>query len=125
MQKETNDVLDFNLYYSTNPNENEITGLHLFMQEIELMVKLNEKVWGNSFYVDLEKYVYNKYISLEHIRQEIVGFVARNCSQSAFFTYKIEVQLMQLDESKDMLYISFTIFDDVSDRSFVQKFSIG
>jgi hypothetical protein len=118
------EILDFNLYFSDKQNENEITGLQLFMQEIELLMKIKENIWGNTFFIDLEKYVFNKYISTEHIRQEIVSAVSKNCTQSNIFSYTIEIKMIKLDESKDMLYICFNLFDTDSDRTFMQKFTI-
>lgn len=119
------EIFDFNLYYSENQNENEIRGLQLFMQEIELLVKMNSGIWGNTYYMDLEKFVFNKYISPEHIRQDIVSAVSKHCSQSLVYSFKVEIQLLQLEDNKDMLYISFTVFDTDSDRSFLQKFTIA
>ena len=67
------EYVDLNLYESSNINENIINSpLHLFFQEIELAIKIApEEIWGVIKGIDLTKYLFNQYISLNQIKAEI------------------------------------------------------
>lgn len=99
--------LDINLYYDDkNPDNNIIENpLHLFTQEIELALKVApNELAGFRYNMDLEKYVFNQYLSLKDIQEEIASFISNYCSQAKNFQYEITAELMELDNEK-FLYI--------------------
>lgn len=117
--------MDINLYYDdVNPDNNIIENpLHLFMQEIELAVKTApNQIWGFRYSLDLQKYVFNQYISLSEIGDEISGFITKYCGSSGLFPFNITAELMELEGNK-FIYIKATI--QQGEESLTQKFLLA
>lgn len=117
--------MDLNLYVSdTDINDNVIVNpLHLFFQEIELSVKIYNGIYGCKYYIDLERFVFNKRINSDVIKNEINAFIAENCNGAKHFPFNTVVQFLKL-EDKDIIYIEVTIYDKDNDRNFIQKFVV-
>ena len=117
----TNDLIDINLYSEeiiTNP-------LHLFFQEIELSIKIGPgEIWGVQYAIDLKKYLFNQYITLNQIRNELQTFIANNCEQAKNFPFNISAQIVTI-ENKDLIYISVSVYSEDENKDFVQNFMLG
>lgn len=121
--------MDINLYFDeNNPENNVITNpLHLFIQEIELALKTAPgELWGFRYNLDITKYVFNQYITLNKIEEEISSFISNFCEHSYMFPFNIEVELVDIDNTA-ILYIKATITNiNSSDKEKItQKFILG
>lgn len=121
--------MDINLYFDeNNPENNVITNpLHLFIQEIELALKTAPReLWGFRYNLDITKYVFNQYITLNKIEEEISSFISNFCEHSYMFPYNIEVELVDIEDTT-ILYIKATITNvSSSDKEKItQKFILG
>ena len=121
--------MDINLYFDKdNPENNVILNpLHLFIQEIELALKTAPgELWGFRYNLDITKYVFNQYITLNKIEEEISGFITNFCEHSYMFPFNVEVELVDI-ENTSILYIKATITDvNSSDKEKItQKFILG
>ena len=117
--------MDINLYYDDeNPDNNVIENpLHLFMQEIELAIKTApNQIWGFRHTLDLQKYVFNQYISLSDISDEISNFITKYCNSSSLFPFTVSAELMELNSDK-FIYIKTTI--QQGEESLTQKFLLA
>jgi hypothetical protein len=121
-----NEFIDINLYDSTDVNSNIITNdLHLFFQEIELAIKIAPgQIWGIKYSIDLNKYLFNQYVTLNQIKSEISNFIGENCEHAKIFQYDINVQILKV-ENKDLIYIELTIYSEEENKEFIQKFLLG
>lgn len=115
------ELIDLNLYSDeiiSNP-------LHLFFQEIELAVKIGTgEIWGVKYAIDLNSYLFNQYISVNQIKNEISTFIAMNCEQAKNHQYDLEVKILNV-ENKDLIYIEITIYSETENKEFIQKFLLG
>lgn len=117
--------IDLNLY-GTDKSDSMITNpLHLFFQEIELSVKVAPgELWGVRDNVDLNRYLFNQYITVDQIQREILNYISKHCIHAKFFQYDIEAKILNI-ENKDLIYIVIKIYDENEDKEFIQKFMIG
>ena len=119
--------VDFNLYYdgTTSDIDGIITNpLHLFFQEIEIAVKVAGDIYMCKYYIDINAYLFNKYISVNRIKQDINVFIGNNCEHAQYFQYDTEVEVLNV-ENKDLIYIKLTVHDPDANREFIQKFLLG
>ena len=99
--------------------------LHLFFQEIQLSVTVGpQEIWGCKSNIELNKYLFNQYITVNNIKNEITEYISKNCSQAEIFQYTIEVQLLNVD-NKELIYITVRVYSEDEDKEFVQKFLLG
>lgn len=122
-------MADLNLHYTgegddygqgiiTNP-------LHLFFQEIELAIKCGpNEIWGCKYTIELSKFLFNQYVTTNQIKNEIELFIQENCDQAKNFSWEVVVELMKVD-NKELIYIVTSIYDNESDKEFIQKFLLG
>lgn len=115
--------MDINLYYDENNPENNVieNPLHLFFQEIELAIKTApQQQFGFRYSIDLQKYVFNKYLSLNNIADEISLFISQNCESASLFQYEITAEVLEL-EGNSFLYILAKVYqgDDYLTQKFV------
>lgn len=106
------EFLDISLDYDDSNSLNNIIqdSLALFIQEIELAIKIGpEEIWGQQYSIDLKKYVFNQYITLNQIKNEIDTFINMNCEHAGEFQHDLTVQLINI-EGKDLLYIVMNIY---------------
>lgn len=121
--------MDINLYFDQNNPENNVINnpLHLFIQEIELSLKTAPgELWGFRYNLDITKFVFNQYITLNKIEEEVASFITNFCEHSYMFPFTITVELVDI-ENTSILYIKATITDvNSSDKEKItQKFILG
>lgn len=126
--EENQEYVDINLYEDSdtmiisNP-------AHLFLQEIELSIKIGvNEIWGVSDYIDLRRYLFSQYITLNKIKNDIKSYVLQHCSQATNFEWEVDAEIYKDSVSgKELLHIIFTV-NDISDnrevKKYVQKFAI-
>lgn len=126
--KNTNEYVDINLY---DDSESLIISnpAHLFLQEIELSVKIGvNEIWGVTDYVDLRRYLFSQYITLNRIKNDLRTYISEHCSQSARFDWGVDVELYKDSVTgKELLHIIVTVNDVADDgevKKYVQKFAI-
>lgn len=119
--------MDLNLYFDEeNPDNNFITNqFHAFLQEIEIAIKTAaEEMWGYRYSIDLKKYVFNQYVTLQQIENEISSFIGNFTHYSELFQYDVKAELLEVD-SNLVLYIKTTLDDPDSDQKLTHKFLLG
>jgi len=123
------EYIDLNLHYTGENNDygNGIISnpLHLFFQEIELAIKIGpQEIWGIRYSIDLAKYLFNQYITITRIQEEMRLFIANNCEQAKNFQHEINVKIIKID-NRDLIHIDTIIYDNDSENKFVQQFMLG
>ena len=121
--------MDINLYFDPiNPENNVITNpVHLFFQEIELAIKTApNELWGFRYSLDITKYVYNQYITLNQVEEEISGFIVKFCDHSSLFPFTVIAEFVNI-EGTNILYIKATItnINSSDNEQLTQKFILG
>lgn len=126
---EMESYLDFNLSYDESNSTSfgrELlieNNLQMFMQELELTIKIMPyELFGLRDSVNTNKYIFNKYISQNRIKQELTSFIVKNCANAIYFDWSIQVRFVKV-ESKDLLYILFSL--DTDGNIITNKFIIG
>ncbi len=127
--QETTQYLDLYLHGSSI-NDNIISHpLELFIQEIELGMQTGpEEIWGLKDSVNLSRYLFNQYVTITQIRNEITSYVSKNCQHASEFQYIISVETLKNSSNKDLIYIVFNIKAEDQDgieQTYVQKFLLG
>jgi len=121
--KETADYLDLNLHGDSKESNILNTPLELFFQEIELAMKTApNEIWGIGEGINLSRYVFNKFVTLTQIRNEITNFIGKYCEHANVFQYNITAETITTDK-KDMVYITMTV--DSEQEQYKQKFLLG
>lgn len=121
--------MDINLYFDPNNPENNIISnpTHIFLQEIELAIKTAPgELWGFRYNLDITKYVFNQYITLNQVEEEISTFIMRFCSSASLFPFTVIAELLNI-EGKNILYIKATItnIESSDNEQITQKFILG
>lgn len=89
----------------------------IFQQEIELAIKIIQgEIWNRAEGLDIQNYVFNKYVSVYRMKQEIKRFINNECSSSHLFAWDIDVKLIIHDNS-DMLLIEVSIEGDENQQT--------
>ena len=126
--KNSTEYVDINLYDDsdtiviTNP-------AHLFLQEIELAVKIStNEIWGVMDYIDLRRYLFSQYITLNRIKNDLMSYISTHCVHSSQFNWNVDAEIYK-DETtgKELLHIIVYVDDVASDgevKKYVQKFAI-
>lgn len=127
LDKNSSEYIDINLYEDSVPLITD--PLHLFLQEIELGMKiLPGQIWGITDSINLKKYIFNRYITMNQVKNEITSFISSNCTHSAMFNYTVDLQVINV-EQKELIYIIVTIYveDELTKeiKQFMQKFVLG
>ena len=98
------------------------------MQEIFLAIQTGvEEIWGMSESINLTRYVFNKYVTLTQIRNEITTYISKHCSQASNFQYNISTEIIKF-EGKELLYAIVTVITEDyngNELEHVQKFLMG
>lgn len=124
------DYIDLNLH-STNKQDNVITNqLELFFQEVEVAVKtFPGDVWNVTNFLNVNRYVFNRYISITQIRNEIMNYIENNCASASKFNWNCIVKLYSAKDTPgqkgDLVYIEVTVDKDSNDGQFVNKYILG
>ncbi|MCK9415449.1 hypothetical protein M0Q97_02175 [Candidatus Dojkabacteria bacterium] len=122
------DYLDIN-FLGEDKNDNIITDpLELFMQEIFLAMQTAPfSIWGVTESINISRYVFNKYVTITQIRNEILTFIGKNCAHAKMFNYSLTVDIINSD-GKDLVYITMKVIAptlDKSEQEYIQKFLLG
>ncbi len=104
--------------------------LALFLQEIEIMMKLAPKsIWGVATYLDVRRYVFNKFITTSQIKVAVTSYVNKECASSKYFNWNVTCETVNTGGNiGDLIYIQFIIEaggDQGETHEIVQKFLIG
>lgn len=123
------DYLDFFLYGTNQENSILTEPLELFFQEIELAIKLMpNSVWGIKDSINLNRYLFNRYVTLTQVRNEITSYIAKNCQHASLFPYTITTDMIKSVDNKELIYIVVTVDSiDINgiQQSYSQKFLLG
>jgi hypothetical protein len=126
-------MFDLNLHFDeNNPQNNVISNpLHLFFQEVELAIQIAPgEIWGVKDGINLKRYIFNQYVTLTQIKNEITTYIRKNCAHAYMFPYKISVETVKNPEGSDLIYIVMSVPNEDNDgqthsKDFIQKFLIG
>lgn len=98
--------------------------LELFLQEIYLAVRIAPgEIWGVFEAIDLNQYVFNRYITTNFINSEITKFISNNCSQSDNFNYQIDSEIKLDDYNNELIMINCTVLYE--DGAILKTFILG
>lgn len=124
------EYIDLNLSNSDFPEDNVLTQpLELFFQEIEIAVQTGlGQIWGVKDSINLHRYLFNRYVTITQIRNEISNFIGKNCQHANVFPYVVSVDMIKGIDKKELIYITVKVnsqnqFGEAED--FLQKFLIG
>ena len=123
------EYIDINLH-GTNINDNILDDkLSLFFQEIEIaLTSAPNEIWGIKDSINLARYIFNKYVTITQIKNEITSYISKHCQHAVYFPYKISVELIKNNNHKDMVYIVMNVVAlDINGKpqDYAQKFLIG
>lgn len=130
-EQSENDFIDLYLHSDT-PENKEMnildTDLELFLQEIEISIKMFPgEVWGIYESININKYVFNQYITANQIINEIQTYIGNNCAHANRFSWYVNTEFINIDNKK-LLYITVTIDKpsetDLNEKVFA-KFLLG
>lgn len=119
------EYIDLNIY-GTGIENNIITNpLHLFFQEIELGIKMMPgEMWGSVDAINLKKYLFSRFVTMNQIKNEIASFIATNCAHASEFQYTVDAEIINID-NKDLIYIAVRVPKGDNSGDFIQKFLLG
>ncbi len=113
------DVLERESHLITNSVE-------LFFQEVEMCVKTSlPEVWNLPKAVDIKRYVFNKFITVTGIRNELLNYINENCSQSPNVEWDLKVMLEEGPDGKDIVFIIVSVTDPENNHEWLNKYIIG
>lgn len=117
--------IDINLS-STDKYDSVISNdLNLFFQEVAIAIHTAPgEIWGMKQAIDLRQFLWNKFVTLNQIRNEVSSYIQRNCQHSNIFQYDIDAQFINVD-GKDLIYIEMKVINNGNSTDFVQKFLLG
>lgn len=121
-------MVDINLYENTEDiNGNIINNeLHLFLQEVELAIQIGpNEIWGVGTSINISRYVFNKYVTIAQIKNEMRSFISKNCYHAKSFSWNLDVEIIKNPNGVDLLYIKFTVTTDGLGDDYIQKFLVG
>lgn len=105
-------MVDINLRFGENENEDNVLifdDFELFMQEIELGIKIIEgSIWNKPHGLDINSYVFNKYISTFAMRNEIKSFITRECEHADKFSWDVDVKIIR-ERDEEFILITMTV----------------
>jgi hypothetical protein len=123
------EYMDLNLHGTGMMDNALIDPLSLYLQELELALKiLPGEVWGVTDSVNLKRYLFNRYVTMTYIRNEILGFIKVNCQHSTDFQTSVNVETLANPTGGDMVYIVMTVHvpgEGGTNFDVVQKFLVG
>lgn len=125
------EYIDLNLASDdTNSEDNVLTQpLELFFQEIEIAVQTGPgEIWGIKESINLHRYLFNRYVTITQIRNEISSFIGKNCQHATVFPHTVSVETIKATDTKELIYITVkvnTLNQYGESEDFLQKFLLG
>lgn len=118
--------LDINLHFHDSTDSIITSKIELLIQEIELAIKIGpEELWGVKYSLNTERYIFNQYITLNQIKNELSTFIALNCEHSKYFKIDYAIKVTNV-EGKDLIYMLIEIKELTEKAETVQlEFLIG
>ena len=99
--------------------------MQLFFQEVAIAVQSAPgEIWGQKTAIDLKQYLWNKYVTLNQIKNEISSYIQNNCQHSNVFQYDLDAKFLNVD-GKELVYIEMGVSVNGNSTDFVQKFLLG
>lgn len=87
--------------------------LELFFQELAMIFnKKYTDFYGDPKCLNLQKYLYSKYISTSDINNEIRQYVMNNSYYSNLFKWEVETAFLDTPRKVDVLHIVFNVYSD-------------
>lgn len=128
---ESNDIDYIDLYlHGSSIDDNILTEpLELFFQEIEISLETQQnEVWGIKDAINLSRYLFNKYVTLTQIKNEITTYLNNNCQHACYFPFEISAETIKNSNGSDLIYIVVSVkaLDESGEEiTYKQKFLIG
>ena len=119
--EESIEYIDLSLY----GNEILADPLQLFCQEIEIAVKTApQEIWGCKDSIDLNQYVFNQYITINQIKNQIQNFIGTHCQHANYFQYEVDVDQYSTN-GKEFIYICVRINSETGATLAEQKILVS
>lgn len=116
--------LDINIFGDTDGNPLVTEPIEIFFQEIALGIKIAPgEIWGIYDSIDLQKYLFNQYVTINQIKNEVQNFIGANCGHAILFQYETEAKILTVDD-KELIYIVVKVYTE-DGAEFLQKFVLG
>lgn len=124
-QEKQFDYVDLNLAFD-DESINVITNkLELFLQEIYLALMIAPmEIWGIKDSIDLNQYLFSKYITESFIGKELQSYISKHCAHSSEFTYDVIAEIAPDNHGNDMVLISMTIYN-ADGSKILKRFVLG
>ncbi len=124
----TIDYIDIYLHGNSITDSVLTEPLELFFQELELAIQIGPgEIWGVAQSINLKRYLFNQYVTLSQIKNEIKNYIVNNCEHATYFDYSIEAENLKID-NKDLIYIVINVSaidQNNQPQTFKQKFLLG
>jgi hypothetical protein len=118
MKEDTNykpiDPIDIS--FLPNGSVNVITDpLELFLQELFLAIQSgSDAIWGIPESINLNRYLFNKHLTITQIQNEIKTYVLHHCSMCTVFNWDVKASFKNID-GNDIILIEFKINVPIKD----------
>lgn len=117
-------MTDFNLDFDGTNNLMITDEYSLFIQEVELAIKIIEgSIWNKPEGLDIQAYVFNKFISAYQMKTEIRSYIERECEHASMFPWNLDVKLVR-NKDKEYLLITMIVYRTEED-ALTHKFIIS
>ena len=78
-------------------------------------------VWGIKDFLNINRYVFNQYITLTQVINDVTDYVTYNCQHASDFQWSVNAEFVEV-ENKDFLHVVFNIhLTDENNESGVYK----
>ena len=119
------DYVDLNISYKDDNKSMLTSKIELFLQEIHLAVMIAPmEIWGVRDSIDLNKYLFSKYITDTFIATEITRFLQKHCIHANDFQWTIATEIASDNDGDEMVLIDAEIFD-VDGEKILKSFVLG
>lgn len=102
--------------------------LELFFQEVRLALAIApNEIWGVKDGINLKRYLFNQYVTVTQIKNEVYNFISTQCQHASDFSYELSVSFLT-HENKDLIYILMNVYTLDSEgisQTFKEKFILG
>ena len=116
--------MDINLDFDGTNNPLITDDFSLFLQEVELAIKIIEgTIWNKPLGLDINTYVFNKFISAFAMRTEVKSFIEKECERASMFNWDVNVQVKK-EADAEYILISMSIYKTEEDLQ-ITKFIIS